>query len=319
MAGHDALQMLPVGYGDPLPEAFVDSTQEVLGTLGRLDLTLASATTIRALAGAGADEAAMGIGGALRWVTANVDRAMPAGGAGRYDVYVTTGATTISPGDPPTDTTNYAWDLAIVAQPSVAPSGGGVAYAKKVGYLDWSGAAITRLVQTFDGTAGMTFGGDVTLYRDGADVLRTDDNFWAAFNVAAQVGSAGQSTIGGVGPASQAGLLLNDATLYRAGAGLLRTPGSLTVDGTLTAGALAYTSGNIIGNLTVGGSLIHNGAALGFFGVAPAARPAARTLTNWAAGANARRAIDRATFTEQQLFDFVMTMADDLRTLGLYA
>lgn len=401
MAGHDAQQFVAVGYGDPLPEAFVDATQEVLGTLGRLDLTLADARTVRALAGAGADEAGMGIGGALRWATANVDRAMPAGGAGRYDVYVTTGATTIAPGDPPTDSTDYSWALAIVSGGGAAPSGGGIAYAKKVGYLDWNGTAITRLVQTFarrddaavmptaphgavsavdarspagatappiraqvgatevfrvgadgavaatgalsaasaaftgavsagsahltgagkaalafDGTAGITFGSDVTLYRDSADVLRTDDNLWANFNVSAGVGTSGQATLGGVGPASQAAVLLNDATLYRAGAGLLRTPGSLTVDGTLTANTLTFTGGTI-DSLTVTNVLTHTGTLLGFYNAAAVAKSAARTLTSWTAGANTRRSIDRASFTEQELFDFVMTLANDLRLMGL--
>lgn len=140
-------QFIELAYGDPAPEAFFDLTQEVLGTLGRLDLTVVNATTIRARAGAGADEAGMGIGGALRFIDANVDRAMPGGAAaGRFDVYVTSGPTTIEPGSPPVDTTDYSWDLAIVASGAAAPA---TAYSKLAGYLDWNGAAITRLVQTF--------------------------------------------------------------------------------------------------------------------------------------------------------------------------
>lgn len=316
MPGHDALQFVPTDYGEPLPEAFVDATQEVLGTLGRLDLTLASATTVRALAGAGADEAGMGVGGALRWIDANVDVAMAGGaGAGRYDVYVTAGATTIAPGAPPVDTTDYSWALAIVAGGGAAPA---TAYAKKVGYLDWDGAAITRLVQTFGrrddaplhavspvvgvsaveaimpggatakpiravvggaevfavsptglitsavgqsftnlsltqnaigalaltgAAAGLTIGGDTNLYRSAADVLRTDDNLWAGFNVAAQVGAAGQTTIGGVGPGSAAGVTMNDVTWYRAAAAVIATAAGVRVGANL---ALTTDAGSIL-------------------------------------------------------------------------
>jgi hypothetical protein len=377
--GTDANQFVALDYGDPAAEAFFDATQEVLGTLGRLDLTLASATTIRALAGAGPDESGMGIGGALRWMDANVDRVMPAAAAGRFDIYVTTGPTLIAPGAPPVDTTDYSWDLAIVAAGAPAPA---TAYAKRVGYLDWDGAAITRLVQTFmrrddaahaavaptggisalealspagatappiraqvgavevfrvnpDGSvplvgtlsapnavisgagklalamtaadAGITFGGDTNIYRGGADVLRSDDNIWAAFNISAQVGGAGQSTIGAVGPGGAAGVLLNDATLYRGAAATLQTDGAFTVGGAATlAGGVA-------------GTLRHTGALLGFYGAVAVARPAARAQNNWTLAANALRAIDRNTYTPDNLFDYVATVVSDLQTVGLLA
>lgn len=452
-------------YGDPLPEAVVDATQEVLGTLGRLDLTVADAVTIRALAGPGAEEAGMGVGGALRWIDANVDRAMPAGAAGRFDVYVTSGPTTIAPGSPPTDTTDYSWALAIVAQGGAAPA---TAYAKRVGYLDWNGMAITRLVQTFGrrddasimptaptgdvsavdarspagaaappiraqvglaevfrvnadgstvqagaitapsigvtGGAGavglanagtITWGADVDLFRQQTDVLRTHDNIWADYNMTSGYGSAGQTTIGGVGAGAAAGILMNDvswyrgavgridsaagarlggnlsfsadgaavvfgaagdANLYRGAANVVRTDGSLraVVDVRARDGAAAQTtlgavgpggeSGVLLGTAgdtslyraapnvlrtddalvvegaaTLDGALDHNGATVGFFGVAPVARPAARTLTNWASPGSALRAIDHANWTTAQLFDFVMTMAYDLQQLGLFA
>lgn len=408
MAGSDTLQFIPLQYGDPAAEAFFDATQEVLGTLGRLDLTLASATTVRALAGPGADESGMGIGGALRWIDANVDQLHPGGAAGRFDIYVTTGPTTIAPGTPPTDTTDYSYALAIVPAGAAAP---GTAYAKRVGYLDWDGAAITRLVQTFmrrddapraavaptgtvspveaiapagatappiraqvgntevfrvnpDGSlplvgnltaprgyfqtnakdaisltgagAGITFGGDVNVYRDSQDVLRTDDNIWAAFNIASQVGAAAQTTIGGVGAGGAAGILMNDVSLYRAAAALIATAsglrlganlqlafdGSAILFGAAGDASLARAAANALstpGALTIGGDLRQNGANLGFYGVAPVARAAARAQANWTLAANALRSIDRNTYTINNLFDYVATLVADLQAVGLLA
>jgi hypothetical protein len=73
------------------------------------------------------------------------------------------------------------------------------------------------------------------------------------------------------------------------------------------------------GTLQALGTLDHDGTLVGFYGVDPVARAAARTLTNWTSGSNTLRTVDRSTFTMDQLFDFVMSMADDLRLLGLYA
>jgi hypothetical protein len=95
---------IPVNYGDPVTVSFFDGIQDHVGTVGRLDLTLANATTVRALAGPGANKSSVGISGAWRWNVANVDQGMPGGAeAGRYSIYVTGGPYTISGVDDTTD------------------------------------------------------------------------------------------------------------------------------------------------------------------------------------------------------------------------
>jgi hypothetical protein len=85
------------------------------------------------------------------------------------------------------------------------------------------------------------------------------------------------------------------------------------------------SAGTVLSRVAADGSnyipatLSHTGTLLGFYNVTPAARAAARTMSNWTVGANALRTIDRNTYTPDQLFDFVMTMASDLQAVGLFA
>lgn len=79
---------------------------------------------------------------------------------------------------------------------------------------------------------------------------------------------------------------------------------------TLRTDAKHYVGGEI----EIDGALNHDGSTLGVFGVTPAARVAARTISN----DSANRTLDVSTATLTQCLNFVATMARDLITYGLY-
>jgi hypothetical protein len=106
-------------------------------------------------------------------------------------------------------------------------------------------------------------------------------------------------------------------SLWARNAGVL-VPGEVSQSAT---GVLNIVGGNTNGvEIFSSGSTSRarfNSTGIGFFGVTPVARPAARTMTNWTVGSNADRAIDRNSYTLQELFDYVMTMTYDLQQYGL--
>jgi hypothetical protein len=141
---------------------------------------------------------------------------------------------------------------------------------------------------------------DTNLYRAAASQLATDDQFNAGGIVIARNGLADRVVIGGRGPGGEAAIEFGngaDTVLYRSAADTLRTPDSLTVDGTLLVAdgaeatpGVAFASDPDLGlyriagddlGISVGGSKIadfFNDAAtlkIGFFGAAPVAKPAA--------------------------------------------
>jgi hypothetical protein len=67
------------------------------------------------------------------------------------------------------------------------------------------------------------------------------------------------------------------------------------------------------GNTQIEGALDHNGTTVGFFGVTPAVRPSAYTVTNLATD----RAYDANATTTAELADVLGTLIADLRTLGI--
>jgi hypothetical protein len=97
------------------------------------------------------------------------------------------------------------------------------------------GATEVQFGYVGSGTPGIYLGNllDTVLYRAGANLLKTGGDFHAALDIAAAVGAAGQTLMGGRGPAGQAGFQLGslgDTTLYRSGAGVLAlTMGALGV------------------------------------------------------------------------------------------
>jgi len=108
---------------------------------------------------------------------------------------------------------------------------------------------------------GITIGGDVTLYRSAANVLKTDDSLQSAVDITARVGSSAAVVIGDEGPSAQAGISANaDTVWYRNAADTWRTPDNVIIDQNLTVTG----SVDIGGSLTIGGgSIIGSGSTAG--------------------------------------------------------
>ena len=124
--------------------------------------------------------------------------------------------------------------------------------SNKDGVIFWNGVDRFRF-----GTDGMWFEPDVRLYRALAGVLKIDGSFWAVADIVANQGGSAQMRLGA--PGGLAGLTFGsaeDTTLYRAAAGVLKTPGrfemssgfsSYVSDGVFAAEALTsklFTPGN---------------------------------------------------------------------------
>lgn len=259
-------EFFPLHLGDPVPVAYFDATQEVLGSLGRLDLTLANTTTIKANAGTGPDKAGMGIGGALRFNTAAVEQSMPGGsGSGRYSIFVTTGVTALSGTEE--DATDYSWQLAIIKEGGGNP---GTAHFKLVGYLDFDGSKITRVVQMF----GRRDDAPKAAVSPSVNVPGVESIMPAAAVANAFQASVGGSQVFAVGPsgaititaglnATTAALSKNDRSaltltgsaagitfggdtqFYRSATNLLASPGSLALGGFFQANQEAFLGGKV--------------------------------------------------------------------------
>lgn len=134
-------QNIPLARGDVAIEPFFDATQEVLGAAApSFYIAVVNKTTLKATAGTGNDLNAIVIGGKYRWRTASVEAAHPGGAAGTYYVWVTASDNEFTA--PPTeDKTVYTWGLSIL-ESGKEP---GTALKRKVGEVDWDGAAITSL------------------------------------------------------------------------------------------------------------------------------------------------------------------------------
>lgn len=133
------------------PSYFINALQEIVSA-GRLDFRLSrkSATTIRVVPDPAFGLAGINIQGRYRWNTATVERIHPGGAKGTYTIWATAEDDDID--DEPktnTDHTVRTFDLAITngADPAAA-------IFVKVGELDWSGAAIEALRQTYAPTTG---------------------------------------------------------------------------------------------------------------------------------------------------------------------
>jgi hypothetical protein len=147
--------------GQPAIEPFFQATQEMLSAYvsPNFRLVATSATKVGIAAGTGHNQVSIAIEGKYRYITALIESAAVSGAAGGRDVFVTASANDFSGSAPTIDLTNYAFALAVVAT-GATPSG--VALSRKVGELDWSGAAITAVRQLVnaDGSAHALTGSD---------------------------------------------------------------------------------------------------------------------------------------------------------------
>ena len=141
-------------YGQPVPQSFLDAMQEFLGTMAspNLDLTVVpgSANQIQIAAGTGSAQVGLGIDGLWRYISATTQTTVT-GGAGVYDVFVTTGnnnfAVNPSPPPPEIDSTDYTF---VLATPLLQGNVPGTAHYRKVGEVIFDGTRILNLRQTAD-------------------------------------------------------------------------------------------------------------------------------------------------------------------------
>lgn len=82
---------------------------------------------------------------------------------------------------------------------------------------------------------------------------------------------------------------------------------------TALTGDVTVTSTGVTALASIAGALDHNGSTVGFFGVAPAARPVAYTASN----VTTDRAYDANATTLDEIADVLGTLIADLRTMGL--
>lgn len=132
-----------------LPSWFVNRLQDRIATLSRFRLTRSDATTVKVAAAANDAGAALNVQGLWRFVEADVTRAHPGGAAGTYLIFATAKAQAVdNVPDPNTDHSDYAFALSIVPNATTPPIVAGVVDVfRRVGRLEWDGAAITRIWQ----------------------------------------------------------------------------------------------------------------------------------------------------------------------------
>jgi hypothetical protein len=149
-----------LAFDDPFPPSYTDALEEFVGLgVHNFRLTVANATTVRGEAAAGTGQASIGLG-KWRYRTSNHDVAHPGGAAGVWDVWAIASENEISDSpSPDTDVTDYNWYLVVkqgAAPTGNTPAGKAITHTRKVGEVDWSGAAITgvrQLVGTEDSRA----------------------------------------------------------------------------------------------------------------------------------------------------------------------
>jgi hypothetical protein len=315
---------------DVFPSWWPNAIAEQVGVLvENFELRKATDTTIEVPAAASDDLVVVGIDGKWRFRSTTVSRAHPGGASGVYPIFVVAAENVIVGTPLPfTDNTNYAFDLRIEAPggtPAIVP--GTVDFFRKVGEAVWDGTKITRVRQlvgqvstrpvdaaarradetpiratafagqTADVASLVDSNGNVLLQVGptgslradrpvGQDLILASRQFGDAFaRVELKHGSIA------FGPGSTA----PDVTVDRTGVGLLRVQGGLEIDGTLD----------------------HDGANVGLFGVAPVGR-----RTGWGSfthsdgtAAVARRTL-ASNYTMDQMLDVVRTIVEDLKTLG---
>jgi hypothetical protein len=144
----------PFNREDIFPSFFANRIQDFLAT-ARTDLrfTDVTATKVAVIPDPDLGVAGISIDGRWRFNDATVERSHPGGAKGTYTVWAVALDNDVdnSP-DPFTDHTDYAFDLRITNGED--PSGAGVEIFQKIGEIDWSGAAIEAIRQTFGSVTG---------------------------------------------------------------------------------------------------------------------------------------------------------------------
>jgi hypothetical protein len=188
-------QNIALADGDVVPEPFFDAGQEMLsGLVVNFEVFRLNATTIRLLAGTGHAQCSLSILGRYRYVTANVDRVIPAGAAGTYDLWATTADNDPVTKAPPSG--NYAFALAVTAT-GVPPSG--VDLWRLMRRVVWDGSAITRIDRIeVEGPGAISSGPSVSVTRqaDGSLLLDVIDGTIGAAEIASTLKPSGSAVAG---------------------------------------------------------------------------------------------------------------------------
>lgn len=141
----------------------------------------------------------------------------------------------------------------------------------------------TALALTSTGTdTGLTLGGDVTLYRSAADVLKTDDALTVSGVLTAAAAGKTAVTISDSGAQSSGLTIGGDTNLYRNAANVLKTDDSFTVgvDLTVSGSALIGGAGSTVGFFNNAGSVRKTGYGSGSQIGSKAALTAASSLND---------------------------------------
>jgi hypothetical protein len=324
--------------GTVVTAAFLNDTQEVESALAwgvRIDKVSATQYSIPAVdAGddAVAGQSSIIIQGKRRYWTSAIVQSLAGSGDGTYGIYLTAGAgpaptVTHTTGAAPANSRKIGEVLfaanAITAirnmvdavpghgynhRPGTSPGGGGTG-AGPDPLLTAAPAAVTPGLSAAEGTSA-------ALAR--ADHVHNLDT--SGTELTARAGDATREvTIGGVGPSSLAALrFLTEVAWYRSGAGVVRSPQAVTIDGLLTASngvTLADAKNIAVGTGT--GTKIGTSASqkLGFFNATPVVQRSAYTNNS---SRSANRTL-QASFTLNGLADVVLALISDLQALGLAA
>lgn len=144
----------PFAREDIFPSFFANRIQDFLAA-ARTDLRLseATATKVAVIPDPDLGVAGISIDGRWRFNVATVERTHPGGAKGTYTVWAVALDNDVdNTPDPFTDHTVYTFDLRITNGED--PSGAGVEVFQKIGEIDWSGAAIEAIRQTYGSVIG---------------------------------------------------------------------------------------------------------------------------------------------------------------------
>ena len=155
---------------DIFPSYFANRFQDFLSAAHTgLRLSLKSATVVEVVPDSALGIAAVSIEGRWRWVEEAVERNHPGGAKGTYVVWaVATDEDIDNSPDPFTDHTDYAFELRITS--GAEPEGAGIEIVQKIGEIDWSGAEIEAIRQTYGTTTGAMLGDDALPSKADSDL-----------------------------------------------------------------------------------------------------------------------------------------------------
>jgi len=158
---------------DVFPSWWANAIQQALTSVNTLHITRKSATVIQVAPHATLGVAGVIIEGKWRMNEATVERTV-SGAKATYSIWAVAKKNEVD--NTPavfTDHTVYTWELRVTS--GAAPTGEGIDITEKIGEVDWSGAAIEKIRQTYgsvggaqieDGALSSASGSDITWTRD---------------------------------------------------------------------------------------------------------------------------------------------------------